>query len=128
VIDRPSMRLAPLRKLQWRQSTWTFSAVLEPPHERGMTWSKWRFCREPQFRHLPQSRYRAKSRVSTLIDSVSLGTRSSSSGFRDEPSRNSRSFGDVIGASDTQRTPTKRSRIRIAPYAHAVRRGQGRDH
>src|SRR3954451_19653429 len=67
------MRLAPFLRLQLRQRSWTLSAVLAPPHDRGMTWSKWRFEVEPQLRHAPPSRCQTNSRVSTLMGSVSVG-------------------------------------------------------
>ena len=60
-----------LPRLQRRQRSCTFSAVLEPPQERGITWSKWRSLREPQLRHRPPSRCQTKRRVSTLTGAVS---------------------------------------------------------
>ena len=48
------------------------SAVLAPPHDRGVTWSKWRLEVEPQLRHAPPSRCQRNSRVSTLMRSVSV--------------------------------------------------------
>jgi hypothetical protein len=69
----PSTRLAPFFRLQRRQRTWTLLAVLAPPQDRGITWSKCKSWRAPQLRQLPPSRCHTNRRVATLIGSVSLG-------------------------------------------------------
>src|SRR5690554_2645620 len=53
----------PLRRLHGAQAATTFSQVVRPPLERGMTWSKVRSCREPQYWHSNLSRRKTLKRV-----------------------------------------------------------------
>ena len=56
-------RRSPLRRLQGEQAATTFSQVVCPPLERGITWSKVRSSRSPQYWQVKRSRRKTLKRV-----------------------------------------------------------------
>jgi hypothetical protein len=66
-------RKSPLRRLQGAQAATMFVQSLEPPLERGMTWSTVSCWREPQYWHVQLSRANTARRV-ILRRWVSRGT------------------------------------------------------
>ena len=63
VICASCVSRSPLRKLQGEQAATTFSQVVAPPFDRGVTWSKVSSSREPQYWQTNRSRRNTLKRV-----------------------------------------------------------------